>query len=108
MNDPPQRDDYEERLRDMNEALLVASVRQQEAAEQAQEAEAKLRESDARLRLALDAAAMGTFAWHVAEDRVEADARMLALFGLPPDGTLSLKFVLATMIHPDDREHYAD
>jgi PAS domain S-box-containing protein len=70
--------------------------------------ETALRESKERLRLALNAAEMGTFIWHVQEDRGEPDTQMLALFGQPPDGTLTLKEVLATMIHPDDAPHYAE
>jgi len=70
-------------------------------------AESAAREHQQRLRLALDAAAMGTFIWHPDEDRAEPDARMLAIFGQPPDGTLSLNGVLATLIHPDDRERHA-
>lgn len=66
-----------------------------------------LRESEERLRLALDAADMGSFVWNVAEDRAEADRRMLALFGLPPDSALGLKIALETLLHPDDRERYA-
>ena len=69
---------------------------------------AKLRDSEERHRSALDAAAIGTFIWHVADDRCEADERMLALFGQTEQGALTLKDALATMIHPDDRERYAD
>ncbi|MEV0457938.1 SpoIIE family protein phosphatase [Catellatospora methionotrophica] len=60
-----------------------------------------------RLQLALDAARLGTFVWY-AEDRGEPDERMLELFNLPKDGTLSLSAALASMIHPDDRGRYAD
>ena len=69
---------------------------------------AELQESRGRLRLALDAAQMGTFIWHAAEDRTEPDPRMLELFGLPPDGILSLETALTSMIHPDDRERYVE
>jgi PAS domain S-box-containing protein len=72
------------------------------------ELEAEVRMSEMRLRLALDAAAMGTFIWHVAEDRTEADAQMLALFGLAPDGAITLAQALATMIHPEDTNRYAE
>lgn len=41
---------FERELRDMNEALLVSSIHQQELAEQAQRAEAALRQSEAELR----------------------------------------------------------
>ena len=43
-------DAFEGRLREMNEALLVSSVRQHELTEQAQRAEAALRKSEAELR----------------------------------------------------------
>ena len=52
--DPPAtavtESDHERQLREMNDALLVASVRQHELAEQAQTAEAGLRQSEARFR----------------------------------------------------------
>jgi PAS domain S-box-containing protein len=69
--------------------------------------ESALRASEARLQAALDASNMGTFVWHVLEDRAEPDVRMLRLFGLPPDGVLNLRIALTTLIHPDDRERYA-
>src|SRR5215218_4839394 len=59
-----------------------------------------------RLQLALDAAQLGTFVWYV-EDRTEPDQRMLELFNLPADGTLSLSAALTSMIHPEDRGRYA-
>jgi signal transduction histidine kinase len=34
--------------------------------------------------------------------------RMLELFGLPPDGTINLAVALAQLIHPDDRQRYAN
>ncbi len=70
-------------------------------------AEAALRESEERRDLALEATQIGTFVWHVREDRGEPDIRMLALFDQPPDGGLSLQTALATMIHPDDGPRYA-
>lgn len=66
-----------------------------------------LRYSEARLQLALDSAHMGTFLWHVQEDRGEPDERMLALFGLAPTDTLTPRKALATLIHPQDRDAYA-
>ena len=65
-----------------------------------------LRESEARRELALEAANMGTFIWHVEEDRGELDARFRALFGQPPDGELNLAEAM-TLIHPDDGAGYA-
>ncbi len=71
-------------------------------------AEEALRKSEERRELALEATNVGTFVWHVLEDRGEPDARMLALFDQPPDGTLTLSEAIATMIHPDDAQLYAD
>jgi len=56
--------------------------------------------------VALDAAGMGTFVWYVRQDYAASDARMLELFGLPPDGVLSLAAALSSMIHPEDRQRY--
>jgi PAS domain S-box-containing protein len=66
-----------------------------------------LRDSETRLRLALDAAQMGTLIWRSSDDRYEPDRRMLALFGLPRGTSVSRDGILE-LIHPDDRERYAD
>ena len=89
-------------------SLVEETAERTWAAVERTRAEASLRESEARLRLALDASRMGTFLWHVQEDRGEPDARMLALFGLPKTGTLNQSAALETLIHPDDRAHYAE
>jgi PAS domain S-box-containing protein len=53
MNDPPIRpaadDEYERQLREINQALLISSVRQHELTEQAQNAEQALRQSEEAL-----------------------------------------------------------
>ncbi|MCB0108810.1 MAG: GAF domain-containing protein, partial [Caldilineaceae bacterium] len=87
--------------------LAVETAERTWSAVERARAEAQLRESQERLRLALDATEMGTFLYHVAGDRGEPDARMLALFGLPPDGTLNLAEALMHLIHPADRDRYA-
>ncbi|MEN3941231.1 PAS domain S-box protein [Prosthecobacter sp. SYSU 5D2] len=69
-------------------------------------AEAARRESETRLQLALNASGMGTFIWHVQEDRAEADERFLELFGVP-GGEINHKTALAKRVHPDDLQHYA-
>jgi signal transduction histidine kinase len=69
--------------------------------------DAALYQSEERLKFALNASGMGTFVWHIQEDRGEPDGRMLALFGLPEDGTLNLAEALTTLIHPDDRAMYS-
>ena len=70
-------------------------------------AEAALAESQERLRLALAAAMLGTFVWFPQQDMAEADERMMAMFGLPSDGRLTLQTALAECIHPDDGPAYA-
>jgi len=90
-----------------DEGRFLYAVRAVHDVTQRRHAEEALRESEERLQLALDASEMGTFVWHVEEDRAEFDARMLALFGRPPNGPLSLAEAFATTIHPDDRDAYA-
>lgn len=63
-----------------------------------------LRESRERLQQAVDAGHMGTFIWHVAENRFEPDARMRAIFDLNADDIPDFRSVIETMIHPSDRE----
>jgi PAS domain S-box-containing protein len=79
--------------------LQLAKVRE--------EAARKIRESEGKLQLSLKASAMGVFYWYPDEDRTEADARVLELFGLSATTELSLSSALGTMIHRDDRARYA-
>ncbi|HYH47081.1 MAG TPA: response regulator [Thermoanaerobaculia bacterium] len=72
------------------------------------QAVAAARASGERLRLALDAANMGTFVWYPEEDRTEQDDRMLALFGIPSGGSISLASAVAGRIHPEDAGGYAE
>lgn len=67
-----------------------------------------LRQSEERLALALKAAKMGTFIHYVQQDRSEPDEQMLALFGLKTGEPLSLHRALTELIHPDDRQRYAN
>ena len=69
-------------------------------------AEQALRESEERLQLATGAAKIGTYMYYPLEDRSESDEQMLALFGLPLHGTLSLAEAMAHIIHVDDRERH--
>jgi PAS domain S-box-containing protein len=66
-----------------------------------------VRESEAKLRLSMEASELGAFYWYPQEDRVEADQRMLAFFGLTSNPELSLQKALDTMIHPADQPRYA-
>ena len=67
-----------------------------------------LQENQARLKQALEAANLGTFVWFPDRDLAEADERMMAMFGLPPDGRLTLQTALAQSIHPEDGPAYAE
>lgn len=73
---------------------------------ESKQTEQALRESEERLRLALDAAGMGSFVWHAAGHRTEADGQMFTLFGLTPDESFSPESPPST-IHPVDRKRYA-
>ena len=70
-------------------------------------AEEALRESELRRQLAIEAAGLGTFVWHVQEDRPETDVRLLELLGVQGAGEVSLANAMANVIHPDDRDRYA-
>ena len=70
--------------------------------------EAELKESQARLERALNASNAGAFHWYPQEDRAEADERVLNLFGLSKNSELSLTAALEKLLHPDDRQRYAD
>jgi PAS domain S-box-containing protein len=70
------------------------------------QAEASLRDSQTWLQVALSAAELGTFVWHVAEDRTEEDARARIHFGLPPNSTVTLADALVTTFHPEDGPRY--
>lgn len=69
-------------------------------------AEQALQDSEARLQLAVAAAELGTFTWHIAEDRTETDARALAHWGLPPEAEATLAESLAKIFHPEDGQRY--
>jgi len=71
------------------------------------EAERSIRESEGKLQLSLKASAMGVFSWYPEDDRTEADARVLEIFGLPNATDLTFASTMKTTIHPDDRVRYA-
>jgi PAS domain S-box-containing protein len=71
------------------------------------EAGQAIRESEVKLQLSLKASEMGVFYWYPQEDRTESDSRVLEVFGLSTTADLTLASALATMIHPEDRERYA-
>jgi PAS domain S-box-containing protein len=87
---------------------LVARVQNQlQLAHVRAEAARSVRESESKLQMSLKASRMGVFYWYPDEDRTEADARVLEMFGLSSSEELSLASALGEMIHPDDRDKYA-
>jgi PAS domain S-box-containing protein len=71
------------------------------------EADQAIRDSEGKLQLSLKASEMGVFYWYPQEDRTESDPRVLEIFGLSSTDDLTLASALATMIHPEDCERYA-
>jgi PAS domain S-box-containing protein len=68
-----------------------------------QRAESALMDARARLEATISAAELAVFTWEIRSDRVSADARMAALFGVAPqraDGAPIAAFLAA--VHPDD------
>jgi PAS domain S-box-containing protein len=70
-------------------------------------AQRELRRSEDLRQLALDASRMGTFTWFPEQDRSEADARMLELFGITANSKLTLDAALTELIDSEDRARYA-
>ncbi|MFP2904057.1 PAS domain-containing protein [Pyxidicoccus sp. 3LFB2] len=66
------------------------------------QAQNALRESEERLRRVVEASGAGTWQMDLGTGRVSADPRLLILFGLPPEGELTLEAILSG-IHPEDR-----
>jgi signal transduction histidine kinase len=90
-------------MRDVNEGLLVSSLRQHELTEQAQNAEAALREIEERLRLAGAAAKVGTWRIDLVTHLDTRDANLNRLLAREPvDSTQPIEDFLS-LIHPDDR-----
>jgi len=66
-----------------------------------------LQERKEQLGLALAAARMGTFVWRIEDGGCEQDARMLELFGRPPEDSLPLDDAIESL-HPEDRARFAE
>ncbi|HEY8258892.1 MAG TPA: PAS domain-containing protein [Gemmatimonadales bacterium] len=69
--------------------------------------EAAQRESEATLKLALEAAAMGSWTWDVAEDRIVGPESLGPLFRRPTSGEPLTFEGFTAAIHPADRERVA-
>lgn len=70
---------------------------------QAKRAEAALRESEERRRIAAEAAQIGVWDYDPATGVLRWDEQTKALFGLPPEASVSYDVFLAGL-HPEDRE----
>ena len=70
---------------------------------QRKQAEDLLRQSDEKLRLALDAAAQGTWDWDIIADELIWSEKCKSLYGINPDAAMNYPLFLNT-IHPDDRD----
>lgn len=86
-------------------ASLIARDLHRRRTKERDQAASALRASEARQALAVEAAELGTWLWHVAEDRFEGSARCRAMLDLPlppADRHARWQDVLAA-IHPEDR-----
>ncbi|MCC6791553.1 MAG: PAS domain S-box protein, partial [Thermomicrobiales bacterium] len=67
-------------------------------------AEARVRDSEERLRLALEAAGIGAWDWHVQSDTVIWSSTLSSLLGLPPMARAASSIAAQSeLVHPDDR-----
>ena len=64
-------------------------------------AEEKIRESDERSRLAIDAAELGTYEWHIATEEIFPSERFMHIFGYEWEEKVD-RHKLIRRIHPDD------
>jgi PAS domain S-box-containing protein len=81
--------------------LAVADVAH--AMEMRARAAEALAQSEERLRLAMEAAALGTFEWDIATDEVRCSPRVKEQFGFFAEPTITLDSIVSR-IHPDDRD----
>lgn len=89
--------DRERRLTDLY-ARQVADVIAFRISEQ------RLRESEARLQAAADLVGLGCYSWNPQTNSLDWDARVKAMWGLPPEADVDYEMAIAA-VHPDDRMH---
>jgi PAS domain S-box-containing protein len=70
-------------------------------------AETQLRASEARLQAAVDLVGLSAYAWDPQTGALDWDARLKAMWGLPPDAHVDHDVWLSA-IHPDDRPQVED
>jgi PAS domain S-box-containing protein len=98
---------FDRQLREMNEALLVASVRQHELAEQAQRAEAAMRKSETRYRRLFESAKDGILTLDAVSGEItDANPSMVQLLGYPREELLGKELWQIGLLHDvnDSRE----
>jgi signal transduction histidine kinase/CheY-like chemotaxis protein/HPt (histidine-containing phosphotransfer) domain-containing protein len=96
----------EQRLRLTHEALqstndLLEEKVAERTGELLQEREA-LRVANDRLALATDGCGIGIWDWDIASDQIVWDARMFALYGIPPNDAEAHLDLWRNAVHPDD------
>lgn len=88
-------------LRDDENASVLGIARDITDRKRAEEA---LRRSELALNRAQEVAHLGSWEWHIQENRVEWSDEMYRIFGIEKDGfNGSLTEVIESAIHPDDR-----
>ncbi|MGH1588747.1 response regulator [Methylobacterium phyllosphaerae] len=85
-----------ELLTRVNTHLVLAQLRRAAAA--------RLRRSETRLQAAIDLVGLSPYSWDPATGALEWDARLKAMWGLPPDAHVDHDVWLSA-IHPEDRPH---
>jgi PAS domain-containing protein len=65
-------------------------------------AEQRLGESEARLQAAVDLVGLGCYSWDLQTNALDWDARVKAMWGLPPEALVDYGVFIAG-VHPDDR-----
>ena len=69
--------------------------------------EERLLRSEDRLRMALEAAQLGTWDWHIQTNRLIWDDRCKAIFDIPEDAEVNIDGFFAS-VHPEDRSQVND
>jgi PAS domain S-box-containing protein len=71
---------------------------------QGRSVDAALKDAQDHLRLAIEATDVGIYDYDLTTGELRWDTRTRALFGLPPDATVTYEGAFLAGLHPDDRE----
>ena len=83
-------------------AIAFETTGRVKAAEERDQSEQALRASEARLQAAIDLVGLSPYTWDPATGALDWDARLKAMWGLPPDAHVDEEVFLSG-IHPEDR-----